>query len=76
MNNIFIRAKVLINNYRAGEGKYIVARLVSKLALEELEEALDSIESNELWYYGRYDSMERAEMVAAEFENAVVIEEE
>lgn len=75
MNNIFIRAKVLINNYRAGEGKYIVARLVSKLALEELEEAVD-IDSNELWYYGRYDSRERAEMVAAEFENAVVIEEE
>ena len=59
MNNIFIKANVLINNYTAGEGRYIVARLVS----------------NELWYYGRYDSMERAEMVAAEFENAVVIEE-
>ena len=60
MNNIVIKARVLINNYKAGEESYIVARLVS----------------NELWYYGRYDSMERAEMVAAEFENAVVIEEE
>lgn len=59
MNNTFIKANVLINNYTAGEEPYIVASLVS----------------NELWYYGRYDSMERAEMIAAEFENAVVIEE-
>ena len=60
MNNIFIKANVYINNYKSGEEKYIVARLVA----------------GELWYYGRYESIERAEMVAAEFENAVVIEEE
>lgn len=59
MNNTFIKASIYINNLSYGEEPYIVARLVA----------------NELWYYGRYDSMEQAEMVAAEFDNAVVIKE-
>ena len=50
---------VKINEMEEGYGEpYVVARLVD----------------NELWYYGRYESMERAEMVAAEFENALVVE--
>lgn len=55
-----MKVSIKINNIQPGYNEpYVVARLID----------------GTLWYYGRYDSMERAEMVAAEFENAVVIEE-
>lgn len=50
---------VKINEMEEGYGEpYIVARLVD----------------NELWYYGRYNTYEKAFDVANKFENAIVVE--
>ena len=48
---------VQVKNITEGKEKYVVARLVS----------------GELWYYGRYDTEQRAKEVAEEFENGIVL---
>lgn len=51
---------VEINNVSAGQCPYIVARY--------------SKETKSWWYWGRYDTKERADEVAAEVEGAVFTE--
>lgn len=53
-----MKVNVEIHNMQEGYGEpYIVARLIN----------------GEFWYYGRYETKERAKAVAVNFDNAIVM---
>ena len=52
--------EVKVENISEGKAKYVVARLVE----------------GKLWYYGRYETTERANEVAQEFDNGLVLFDE